>query len=157
MKLPLRRGSHLHLLAVPTEEAEDLYGLVSGCAEPVWNGSVELRHLSRPHRHVVVGKDQSQSPREDVQPFVTLVRPKLRLAWLRRDHDFPCMESLGLIGQRHNDATLSGTGSQTYPWVAHRWRPDQLIERHLMRLSDRQQQLQARLALPGLQTRQGAL
>ena len=42
-----------------SEEAEDLYWLGSGVAEPVRDMGIELRHLSRRQDHVVLAEQKT--------------------------------------------------------------------------------------------------
>ena len=82
-------------------------GSVVGRAEPVRKPGVELGHFTGPHRDVVLAQDQSHLAREDVEPFVALVRAKLGLAALGRNDHLPHVHTTRLLGQREDDAAVA--------------------------------------------------
>jgi hypothetical protein len=59
LRVLLASGTHVDVLAVPPEQAQDLDGLVIRGAEPVRHLGVELGDLARPHREVTLAEDQS--------------------------------------------------------------------------------------------------
>jgi hypothetical protein len=59
LRVLLASGTHVDVLAVPPEQAQDLDGLVIRGAEPVRHLGVELGDLARPHRAVTLAEDQS--------------------------------------------------------------------------------------------------
>ena len=118
---------------------------------------VELGHLAGAHRDVVAAEDQPQLPGEHVEPLVALVRAQLGLALLRRDDHLPRMQAARLLGQRDEDTALADSRLEPDAWVAHLRCADQLVQRHLMGLRNRQEQFEAGLPLAGLKPRQGAL
>ena len=60
-------------------------------------------------------------------------------------------------GERDDDTAVAILGDELHPGVAHLRGADELVEGDLVRLGDREQQLEARLALSGLETGEGAL
>ena len=154
---PARRGAHVDVLAVPPEQAQDLDGLVAGGAEPVRQLGVELGDLARPHRDVTLAEDQPQPPGENVEPLVALVGSKLRSPCSGGIDDLPRMPAAVRSRQRDDDPAVAHARSRPDPGVAERRGADQLVERHAIRVGDRQQELEARLALPRLEPRQRAL
>ena len=52
----------MDVLVVLAEKAEDLDGLVTCGAEPMWEPGIELGYFSGPHGDVVVGQDQTHLP-----------------------------------------------------------------------------------------------
>ena len=128
-------------------------GSVTGGAEPVRHPCVELGDLAGPHRDVVLGEDQSQLSR----PARTATRsPRGCAARARlRSGGMTTFQACSPPGCRVSGTTirpLALLAARSDPRVADLGRPDQLVERDPVGLGDRQQQLEARLALPGLQT-----
>jgi hypothetical protein len=154
---PARRGPEVHPLALRTEQAEDLDRLVAGRPEPVGHAGVELGDLAGSELDVVVGDDEPQPSGEHVQPLVALVDPEVGLLAARRDHDLPGLDAAGLSGERHDDPAVAVLWSEADPRVADLGRADEIVERHLVGLGDRQQQFEARLPLTALESGQGAL
>lgn len=69
----------------------------------------------------------------------------------------PCVRAAWLAGERHDDAVAALLGLEADPRVSDFRGADELVERDAMRLSDRQEQFEARLALSRLEAGQRAL
>ena len=108
--LAARSGANVDAFTFSAEDAQDLRGSVSCCAEPVWDLGVELCDLSRLHRDVVVSDDEPQLPGEHVEPLVAFVTAKLRAAAFGRDDHLPCVRTAWLAGERHDDAVARFSG-----------------------------------------------
>jgi hypothetical protein len=143
--------------AVLAEQAEDLDGSITGGAEPVRDLRVELGDLAGRHRDVVVTEDQPELAAQDVQPLMALMCPELGLAAFGWDHHLPGVLTERVLRERYDDPTTPLLRLQSDPRISHLWRANQLFERDAMGLGDREQELQARLALTGLQSGQRAL
>ena len=147
----------MHPLALRTEHAEHLRGLVAGAAEPVRDPGVELCDLAGAQDQVMVGEHQPHPAGEDVQPLVALVRLQLGV---RLDVGITIFQACTPPGCRVSGMTVRPVHParlQPDPGVADLGRADQLVERDPVSERERQQQLQARPPLPGLQPRQRAL
>ena len=131
-------------------------GSIAGRAEPVRCPRVELGDLAGPHDDVVLAQDQPHLAGEHVQPLVARVGPQPAFA-LGRDHDLPDRHRARLPGQRVHEPAVAGLGLRPDPRVADPRRADELVQRQVERLGQRQQQLQAGLALAVLQARERAL
>ena len=70
---------------------------------------------------------------------------------------FHTLHSARLLGQREDEPAVAASGLEPDARVADLGRADQLLERHLMGLGEREEQLEAGLALAGFQSRQRAL
>ena len=126
-------------------------GSVASRTEPVREPGVELGDLTGSHRDVVVGEDQAQLPGQHVEPLVAVVGAQLGFAALGRDDHLPRVLTGRLLGQRHDDAAVADPRLEPDPGIADLGRADELVERHPVRLGDRQEQLQAGLALARFQ------
>jgi len=145
----------VHALALRAEEHQHLGSLGTGAAEPVRYAGVELGDLAGLHDEVVLGEPQPQPPGQDVHPLVALVGLLLGVVvgrgW-RDDHLVRPWPARPLC-QRDDRAAMAAERPQADAWVARRGRADEVIERHLIRAGQGQQQLQGRLAATGFQAR----
>ena len=147
----------MHALALRAEEHQHLGGLGTGAAEPVRDAGVELGDLAGLHGEVVLGEPQAQPPGQDVHPLVALVGLLLHVAvpagrgW--RDDHLVRPRSARPLSQRDERAAMAAERLHADARVARRGRADEIIERHLIRAGQGQQQLQGRLAAAGLQAR----
>ena len=94
---------------------------------------------------------------EHVEPFVALVGAKLGIALLWRDDHLPGVQATRLLRERDEDAAFAGSRLEPDAGIADLGCADQLVQRDLVGLGDRQEQFEAGLALAGLEPRQGAL
>ena len=118
---------------------------------------VELCDFSGSHGDVVVGEDQTHLPAEHVEPFVALVGAELGFLAFGWDDHFPGVRSAWLLGQGDHDATFADLRREPDPGITDLRGSDQLVERNLVGLGDRQEQFEAGFALTGFQPGQGAL
>lgn len=72
-----------------------------------------------------------------------------------RDDDLPGLHGPGLPGQRDDSPAFDIAVLEADAWVAHLGRADEVVERHPVGLRQREEQLQGRPPLPGLETGQG--
>jgi thioredoxin reductase len=149
-------GANVHPLAVAAVNAQNLNWLVACRPEPVRHARIELRDLARAHRDVVLAEDQPHLAREDVQPLVAFVGAELALS-LRRDDDLPDREPGRLLRERKDQTAVAGARLETNARVSYLRRADQFVERHLVRVGERQEQFEARLPLAALQPGERAL
>ena len=147
----------MHPLTGLSEQAQELHRIVPGGTEPVRDSGVELGHLALLQDQVVIGDDQPQPTGQHVQPLVALVDPQRRCLVGRLDDHLPGLDPSGLAGERDHDPSVAVLGHELDPRVPDLRGADQLVERHLVGLGDREQQLEARLALTRLQAGQRAL
>ena len=90
---------------------------------------------------------------QDVDPFGAVVGPRLGSTLLVGMTIFhACMPS-GCSGQRDDGPALDLAGLEPDARVAHLGRADEVVERHPVGLRQREEQLQGRPALPGLEPR----
>src|SRR3954452_8967771 len=89
-----RGHSDRHSFPGASEDAEDLSWFFAGATEPVRNGGVECRDFSGAEHQVLVCEDETDVAREDIDPFVTVVRPRLRGDLAGRDDDFPGLHAV---------------------------------------------------------------
>src|SRR5690606_10074532 len=141
----------VHPLALRAEQTEELHRPLPRRSEPVRHPGVELGGLPRRQHHVVLAEHQPQLPGQHVQPLVALVRARLRLLFALRFQHLVRLEAAGLAGERPVGAAAPHDRPGPHARVAHRRRPDQLVQRHPVGLRDRQEQLQTGLAQPRLQ------
>jgi hypothetical protein len=150
----------VHALALRAEEHQQLGRLGTGAAKPVRDAGVELGDLAGLHDEVVLGEPQPQPPGQDVHPLIALVGLLLDVAVVAgrgwRDDDLVRPRPARPLRQRNERAAMAAERLQADARVARRGRADQVIERHLVRAGQGQQQLQGRLAAAGLQARQRA-
>ena len=137
-------------------DAEDLDRVVALGAEPVRQPGVELVDLARAHRDVVLAEDQPQPAREDVQPLVALVDAQLAVA-LGWNDDLPHLHGARLLREREDQPALPPAWSEPDPGIADLGCADELVERNLMGLGQREKQLEARLPLAALEAGERAL
>jgi len=81
----------------------------------------------------------------------------LRGGVVGRDDDLPGLHPANLTGQRDHGPALDTAGFEPQSRIALRRRPDEIIQRHPVRVRQREQQLQGGPPLPGFQPRQRAL
>jgi hypothetical protein len=132
------RCSDRHLFTWPAVDAEDLSGLFSRAAEPVRYRGVELGDLPRSKHPIAITHDESHLPGKDVDPFVTVVSPRLRPHLARRDDDLLCLHTVGLPGQLNDCPALDVSCFEPDPRIADLRGADQIIERHTVGLGERQ-------------------
>jgi hypothetical protein len=126
---------------------EDLDGVGVAWPEPVWFGGVEPGHLAGTQRVFAVPDDESQRPREDVEPFVALVGDESGFAWA--EHLFEDLHSAGVVRERDQDApAVSTVGFQVDTWVAGRGRRDELVQRNAVGGCERSEQIEGGFRLP---------
>ena len=126
--------------------------MIAGCTEPVGNLRVELGDLAGLHREVVTAEQQPQLAAEHVQPFVSIVRLELWPPTFGWDQHLPHVHSIRMLGQWHDNACAALLRSRPDSRVTDLGRADEVVERDAIRLRDREQQLEARLALPCLES-----
>jgi hypothetical protein len=147
----------VHALALRAEQRQHLSRLGASAAEPVRDAGVELCDLAGRHDEVVLGQPQPQSPGQDVHPLVTLVGLLLDVGLVgrsgRNDHLVRPWPGRPLR-QRNERPAIALERPQPDAWVARRGSADEVVERHLVRASQGEQQLQGRPAATGLQARQ---
>jgi hypothetical protein len=151
------RARRCTLLALLAEEGEVLHRLTACIAEPVRHPRVELGRLSTTQHEVVLSEDQSQTTGQDVQPLMTLMGTGIRFSGrpCGQDH-LVRLQRAGLLGQRHHRHAMQGAWFQMDTRVASGRGTHQLVESDAVCPRQRQQQLQVRAALSGLQPRQRA-
>src|SRR4051794_3262752 len=145
------------MVACSVVQAQHFNRLAVCGTEPVRELRVELSDLARAHGDVVLAEDQAHLAAEHVQPLIALVNTKLRLSLLRRDQYLPGADASRVLAQRDNDPPVALPRLRPDPRVANFGCADELVERHLVDVGDRQEQLEAWLALPRLETGEGAL
>lgn len=144
-------------LTLSAQQAEDLDGLVAGGAEPVREPCVEFGDFARPHGDVVVGEDETHLSAQHIEPFVSLVGAEFGFFAFGWDDHFPGMRPTRILRERDDNAAFADLRCQPDPGIADLRRSDQFVERDLVGLGDREQQLEAGFALPGFEPGQGAL
>jgi hypothetical protein len=140
------------------EEAEELDRLGVGGAEPVRDAGVELGRLTGREHQVVLAEDDPQSPVEDIEPLVALVRLRLGFpaAAGGRDNQLVGLDAAGPAGQRQHGHAVAGDRAQVDPRVTGGRGAHEFVERDAVGSGQRQQQFQVRPAGTGLQPGQGA-
>ena len=129
----------VHSLALLSEQAQDLRGLVTGAAEPVRYLGVELRHFAGPEDQIVVSEYEPQATGQDVEPFVALVRPRLGYGVRGGNDHFPGFHAAGLPGQRDDGPPLEAPRLQVDPGVSDFGSANQIVERHVVGLCEREE------------------
>lgn len=152
-----RSGPQVHPFPALAEQAQQLDGMVAVGPEPVGNPGVELGDLAGGQHQVPIGDHEPQPSGEDVQPLVPLVDAEIGWVVTRRDDDLPRLDATGLAGERDHGATVAFLGTELHARIAHLGRADEVVERHLVRFGDGEEQLQARSPLPALEPGEGAL
>lgn len=89
-----------------SEDAKDLRRFVACAAEPVRYVGVELGDLAGAEHPVLVAEDEAHVAGEDVDPFVAVVRPRLRVDFAGGDDDLSGLEGVELPGQRYHRPTF---------------------------------------------------
>jgi hypothetical protein len=86
--------------ALRAEDAQELDRLSVGIAEPVREVGVEFRDLAASEIEVLAAEDHAQSPVEDIQPVVSLVRARVwfEVGWACRQDVLEDLQSAGLVG-----------------------------------------------------------
>ena len=141
----------MHPLPLPTEETQQLHWFTVRATEPVRQPGVELCDLPGTQVQIVLGQHQTQPPRQDVQPLVPLVRTRLGLPSVPWQDHLVRLQRAGLAGQRYVGHGLPALRAEPNSRVSRLGCADELVQRDLVRLGQRQQQLKTRLALPRLQ------
>ena len=146
----------MNALSLRTEETEIFDATVVGSPEPVRRTSIELGGLTSTEDHRPIAEDEGESTTNHIHPFepgVSLQRPELRRLptiddVLERLHpDRPAAEGQDRLVMELPRRDMNAR-------IPDRRSPHQFIEREPIDPGQRQQQLQARLALPGFQTGQ---
>ncbi len=81
LQSPILRRSRADVDPLPlrAEQAEQLDGLAPGAVEPVRYARIKLGGLAGVKQQVVRAKHQPKLAAQDIQPFITLVRLKVRV------------------------------------------------------------------------------
>jgi hypothetical protein len=97
---------------------------------------------------IVLAEHEPQTPAEDVQPFITLVRSLVGLLGTTPSgrHDmFVGLEAADPTGEGHDGHPIAGNRTRMDAGIAGGWRADKLVDRHLISPSEGQQELEGRL------------
>jgi hypothetical protein len=154
----LTTHSHMHPLTLLAEQHQVLDLLAVRTAEPVRHARVELGDLAGNERQVVRAQHQAQISAQHVEPLEALVRTgpgNLHLPG-RRDHLLERADGGRLPSEWNRDHPATPNRSGCHPRILHRGSGYQLIQREAVCLRQRNEQLESRLAQPGLEPRQGA-
>ena len=138
------------------EQAQHLGRTLAGAAEPVRLRGVELDRLPGSQDDVLLAEQQAHPAREDAEPLIAVVRPRV---WGRlggRDDDLPRLDATR-GRQREDGAALHPLRLEPDPGVADVRCADQVVQRHPVGLREWQQQLEAGASLPVLQPRERGL
>lgn len=147
----------VHPLALAAKDTKYFCLLVPSAPEPMGNAGIELGHLPRPKDQVMVTEHKAHPSRKDIEPLVAFVGLQDGLDLGRRDDDLPGLHAPGLAGQRDDRALVGVSGLEADTGITDFRCADQLIQGHAVSLGQRQEQLQARAPLAGLQPGQRAL
>ena len=150
--------THMHALTLRAEEAEEFDGRRAGSPEPVRDAGVELGRLTRSQQKVVLAENNPQLAAQDVQPLVALVHLQVRFlaGATRGDDQLVRLQPARTAGEWQHRHPVAGKGLCVDAWIAGRRCADQLIERDLVGLGERQEQLEVRPALSRLEPRERA-
>ncbi len=107
------------MVAVWSEQVEDLYGGGAGGAEPMRFAGVELGHLAGAEGELAVSENEAELAGEDAEPFVGVVGYELWFAG--REDLFEDLDPAWALGQGHQDAaSLPAEWLQVHARVAGR-------------------------------------
>src|SRR6478735_2868959 len=152
----LRLGPDVHPLPLGPEQAEEFDRLVTHGTEPVREPRVELGGLTGPQDQVVLGELEPEPAAEYVEPLVPLVGALLGdFGTGGLLHHLVRLEASRPGGERQGGPRTVHDGLRPDPRVAHRRRPDEVVERHLMSPGDGQQELQTGTPTAGFEPGQG--
>lgn len=141
----------MHPLALWSEEHEQLDWLRVRAAEPVRGVGVELRGLAGAQLEVELGEPQPEPAVEHVHPFIALVRALLGGPGPWLDDHLVRLHATGAPGKRIHRAAVPAHGGRAQPRILRCRAMDELIDGHLVRAGQPQQQFERGTALPGLQ------
>ncbi len=138
------------LLAVRAEEVQNLDRETICWAEPVRNRGIELRSFSRAQQVLLVAEEQAKRAGEHVQPGSPLVAHQLRFTG--SEHLLEDLNPSGVPGERYHHASPGKrAGLQPHSRIARLRRGHEPIERHPIAVRERNQDIERRLPVPGLE------
>lgn len=141
-------------LTLRAEKGQVFHGPRPGVTEPMRCPGIELRGFARAEHEVLLAENQTEPPAEDVEPLVSVMGLRVGCLWPspRRDHMFEGLESTGAAGEWEDGHSLAGERARVNAGVAGEVHPDQLVERELVSLSQREQEIEIRSTLTRLQS-----
>jgi hypothetical protein len=140
-------GTEVDAFALFTEEAEHFDAAVSGGAEPVRNPSVELGSLTGSHGEIVVAQFYAELSAKHIEPFISRVSPQVGLFIVPGDGHLVCAWFSLLPRQRDEHPAVFPGGALRHARVEYPGCGDDFVEGDAARCGDRQEELEAWLAL----------
>lgn len=145
--------------SLQAEQDEKLDHTAVGAAQPVRQGGVELGGLAGSQCQVPLTGHEPQVSGEHVEPFEAFVDLRSRFDWFRPggDDHLERVYTSRSPGQGHERHPEPSDRLEVDARVASARGTDEIVQRNVIGTGKRQQQFQARPALPALQPGQGAL
>jgi aryl-alcohol dehydrogenase-like predicted oxidoreductase len=149
----------VHLLALRAEDNQQFERAAPDVGRSVRNPGVELGCLTACQDEVLVAQGEPQSALDDVEPFVALVHRLLEALKGLRVHGHDLLEDVEaarVTTERKPGDAVALHRTRIDPRIASSGRADEFVQRDLVCLCQRQQQLESRPPLAGFQAGQRA-